>query len=306
MKCKSVKTKKNWKRSWRQRFACKECWFVWELWKWKKQQKPKDLELLESFVRDEVKYRQMTKHYKVSIQTIRRRINDLSFKKHSCDKTKPEEVILLMDTTYFWRKYWYMIFRVWFPKKKKWKNLLWYKVKYETNNKYREWYSFLCQKWRKIVGIVCDWRQWLLGGFGDIPTQMCIYHMKQIITRYLTKNPKLKQNIDLKNIAMCIWDYPRDDIELALKVWYEDNKKWLEERNEKLNYRHNKTRKAYRSIKKKLHRCYTFARHPELWIPRTNNSLEAINSHLKTKIAIHRWLKENNKDNFTNYYLYIS
>jgi len=86
---------------------------------------------------------------------------------------------------------------------------------------------------------------------------MCLYHMKQIIVRYLTKKPKLEQNKKLIEISRFIWDLEKEQIE-------------------------------------------------KLLIPSTNNSLEAINSHLKTKLKIHRWLKENKKDTFTCYYLYNS
>jgi hypothetical protein len=51
---------------------------------------------------------------------------------------------------------------------------------------------------------------------------------------------------------------------------------------------HARTHKAYRSLKNKMAYLYTFEKHPELDIPQTNNSLEAINSHLKTKTRIHR------------------
>jgi hypothetical protein len=211
-----------------------------------------------------------------------------------------------MDTTYFGRKYWYMIFRARFPKLKKGKNLLWYKVKYETNDKYREWFNFLKRKWRNIIWIVCDGRQWLLWWFGDIPTQMCIYHMRQILTRYLTRKPKLEQNKSLKVIWTCIWEYPKEDIELSLKVWYTENKERLNEKNDNWNYIHTRTRKTYRSITKKLRYCYIFKEYPVLWIPNTNNSLESINWHLKTKKWIHRWLWEENSDKFIDFYLYYS
>lgn len=196
-----------------------------------------------------------------------------------------------------------MIFRARFPKDGKWKNLLRYKIEYETNSKYREWVEFLRSKWWNILAIVCDWRQWLLWWFWWILTQMCNYHMKQIITRYLTKRTRLEANKSLKNIWMLIWEYPKEDIQLALEVWHIENKEWLNTKNEHWLYMHIKTRKAYNSIKKKLKRCYTYKEHPELNIPNTNNSLESINSHLKTKLSIHRWLSYLRKEKFTSYYL---
>lgn len=153
--------------------------------------------------------------------------------------------MLLIDITYFWRNYWYMIFKARFPDKQKWKVLLWYKVKYESNNKYKEWIIFLIEQWREITWIVCDLRHGLLKWFDWIPTQMYIYHMKSILTRYITKNPILEQNKSLKIIWECIWIYPKKDIELALQVWYEENKEWLYERNESWNIIHSRTKKAY-------------------------------------------------------------
>ena len=43
-----------------------------------------------------------------------------------------------------------------------------------------------------LHSITCDGRRGLLGGFGDIPTQMCHFHQIAIVRRYLTKNPKHK------------------------------------------------------------------------------------------------------------------
>ncbi len=123
----------------------------------------------------------------------------------------------------------------------------------------------------------------------EIFQHRCVYSIwKQITTRYLTRKPKLEQNKQLKNIAACIWDHPEEDVKLALTVWQEENKKRLDEKNENWNYVHARTRKAYNSIIKKLPYCYTFEKHPELWIPKTNNSLESINWDLKTNLSIHR------------------
>lgn len=258
------------------------------------------------YISNEVKFRQMSQMYNVTIQAVRKRFNEISFDKNYCEEIQPSEIILLMDTTYFWKEYWYMIFRAWYPKKQSWKNLLRFKVKYETNEKYREWYNYLVSKWWKILWIVCDWRQWLLWWFGGIPTQLCIHHMKQIVTRLLTKKPKLEQTKVLKQIADSIWEYPEDDVSLALNIWCSTHKKRLDEKNIKWGYVHERARKAFKSLRNKIKRCYSYAQYPELWIPRTNNSLESINSHLKSKATIHRWMKVENKQRFANYYLYTS
>lgn len=112
--------------------------------------------------------------------------------------------------------------------------------------------------------------------------------MKQIIIRLLTRKPKLEQTKKLKTIALCIGDYPEEDIKLALDERYEENKERLYEKNDNNRRRHEKARKAHASIKRKLPYCYTSHRHPDLSIPTTTNSLESINGHLKSKATIHR------------------
>lgn len=101
--------------------------------------------------------------------------------------------------------------------------------------------------------------------------------MKQIIRRLLTNNPKLSQTKDLKKIVSCIGEYPQENVEPALSVWHQDTQERLSEKNEKGRWKHERARKAYNSIKKKLSFCYIFAQYPDLHIPQTTNSLESIN-----------------------------
>lgn len=211
-----------------------------------------------------------------------------------------------MDTTYFWRKYGYMIFRIRDPVDETGKNILRYKVWYETNDKYKEWISFLQSKWFEIIGIVCDWRRWLLGWFWEIPTQMCIFHQQKVITKYITKNPKLEPNIELRDIAMHLGKLSLEWITMRLESRYIRNKNRLSEKNQNKKSVHERTLKAYKSLKNNLQYLYMFEKFSKLGLPQTNNSLEAINSHLKTKSSIHRWLSEERKHQFASYYLYIS
>lgn len=207
-----------------------------------------------------------------------------------------------MDAVYFWRKYCYVVFRSWELRK----NLLWYKVPYETNYRYKKWIEELTKRGWDIIAIVSDWRRWLLGWFWKTPTQMCIFHQKMIIRRYISKNPILEPNKELKEIGLDVWKWSRKTFERRLDDWYKRNNKWLMEKNEEWGLIHERTHKAYRSLKNNMTYLYTFEKYPKLSIPQTNNSLEAINSHLKTKTRIHRGLTEERKCKIIEYYLYIS
>jgi hypothetical protein len=209
-----------------------------------------------------------------------------------------------MDTTYCKRAYWYMIFRIRDPIKHSWRNVLRYKVDHETNNQYRAWIAFLQSKGFEIVALVLDWRQWLLWWFWSIPTQLCIIHQQRTITKYLTRKPKSEQTKELRDISFHLRKLSKDSILTRLESRHIRNKEWLYEKNIKHKYTHERAVKAYKSMKKNINYLYVFEQYPELQIPQTNNSLEAVNSHLKTKRRVHRWLREDRKQQLTNYYLY--
>lgn len=197
-----------------------------------------------------------------------------------------------MDTTYFGRKYWIMVFRSHELKK----NIYRKEVKWETIKDYKEWINLLQEQWRIIKAIVCDWKKWLLWGFWDIPVQMCIFHQKQIMRRYITKSPKLEANKELKDIAAAIWDIRKATIQEWLDDRYRKYKSFLVEKNDWWKYIHIRTRKAYRSLITNLQYIYTFSNY--IWtidIPRTTNSLESVFSHMKQKVWLHRWLKKERK-----------
>jgi len=119
-----------------------------------------------------------------------------------------------MDTTYFWRQYWIMVFRSYELKK----NVYWKEVKRETKQLYIDWIKYLKDQWWKIMAIVCDWKKGLLWGFWSIPTQMCTFHQQQIVRRYITKKPKLEANIEFKGIASMIGKIKKE----TMNIWLED------------------------------------------------------------------------------------
>ena len=92
-----------------------------------------------------------------------------------------------------------------------------------------------------------------------------------VMRRYLTKNPKLEQNKELKDISLSLWKFSFNTIKQWLDDWYKRNENWLSEKNEKWAYTHEKTQKAYRSLKNNLENLYTYEKYPELWFESTNN-----------------------------------
>jgi hypothetical protein len=76
--------------------------------------------------------------------------------------------------------------------------------------------------------------------------------------RYLTQNPRLEPNKELKEICNSIGKFRKDTI----KAWLDDrlrrNKTFLNERNVANKPIHNRTLKAYKSINRNLKYLYTY------------------------------------------------
>ena len=111
------------------------------------------------------------------------------------------------------------------------KEILNYKiVDYETDKGYYEGIMELRKSWREIKAIVCDGRRWLLTMFPMIPTQMCQFHQRQIIRRYITKTPILEPNIELNDIMKRLTRTDKWTFEIMLANWYKKYKNWLNEK----------------------------------------------------------------------------
>jgi hypothetical protein len=168
-------------------------------------------------------------------------------------------------------------------------------VNRETIQGYKDGIKTLQDQWWIIKAIVCDWKRWLLWWL-NLPVQMCLFHQKQIMRRYITMTPKLEANIELQVISWFIWDLKKSTIQERLNDRYSRHKEFLLEKNDNGNYVHTRTRKAYRSLKNNLQYLYTFSDYK--WIidiPRTTNSIESVFSHMKQKVWLHRWLRKDRK-----------
>jgi len=289
-KCKSEEIKKDWFMRWKQRYKCKCCWYVFQ-----NKTRAKKVEIVEiwnDYCFWKQTYSQLAEKYWESIKTIQKKLDEYEF---ISPIIKPREIILLMDTTYFW-EFWIMAFKDYKEKK-----IINFKiVKNENNTDYKNWVKELIEQWWIIKAIVCDWRKWLLWWFPNIPTQMCNFHQIAIIRRYITKNPILEANIELKKITELVTKTDKESFTFWLQEWYEKYKDFLWEKgiwkDWKQHYLHKRTRSAYFSLKNNLQ--YLFVRYDNIWqieIPNTTNWLEWVFGHIKAKVSLHRWLKKERK-----------
>jgi len=208
-----------------------------------------------------------------------------------------------MDTTYFGRNFGVMVF-----KSTKGQYLYWQFVKYETIAGYVNGIDYLKAQGIKIKGIVCDGRKGLFNALKEFPVQMCQFHQIAIVTRYITRNPKLQASIELKNIMHLLPQTDKESFFGALDDWHNKWEDYINERavnpqTRKGRYVHKRLRSAYKSLERNKGYLFTWYDHLTLDIPNTNNHLEGTFTDLKNKLRNHNGLSRNRKEKFINGFL---
>lgn len=138
---------------------------------------------------------------------------------------------------------------------------------------------------------------WLFRG---IPTQMCHFHMKQIIVRCITLHPELPAGIELLELVHTLTQTTEAVFEKAFTLWCIKWESFLKEKS--LNLKtgrmtptHRKLLSAKRSIERHLPYLFTYQKYPKLKIPNTTNSLDGSFTKIKNAIAVHAGLSRDIK-----------
>lgn len=204
---------------------------------------------------------------------------------------KGSELVLTADTTFFSRACGLTVFRDMRLKKIVW----WSKTTHEKAEIYQRGKEHLERHGFQIKAVVLDGRIGIREVFSGIPTQMCHFHQKQIVNRYLTTRPKLPASITLREIARTIPRSNEKALSEKLHAWFVTWEQFLKQKTAdafsgRWCYTHKRTRAAYRSLIKNLPYLYTYQKYPELHIPNTTNSLDGYFNRLKSLLNVHRGL----------------
>ena len=238
---------------------------------------------------------QLSSKYGCSVKTIQRKIDAIEVQRQT---TFPSIVNLLIDTTYFGRKFGVMVFKDSISGQ----ILLKQYVKTETNALYLSGIEEIARRGIKIQSIICDGRKGLLQLFDGIPTQMCNFHQVAIIRRYLTKKPKMQASKELWEHVLVLVKTDKESFEGGLAAWHTKWKEFLNERkvdvSGKNRYVHRRLRSAYRSLKKNLPWLFTWYDYMHLKIPNTTNAIDGHFADLKNKLRNHNGLSELRKKKF--------
>lgn len=150
-----------------------------------------------------------------------------------------------------------------------------------------------------IIAVTIDGRRGVKTMFEDrgIPVQYCQFHQLMIITRCLTKRPRIQPNIELRAIALTLAQATELAFEDKLVEWYKEHGTWLKERDPVTKrYSHERTRRAYFSLCRNLPNLFT-CQHDYLqqYCAKTNKKIANTTSPLdgrfgvwKAKLKLHR------------------
>jgi len=234
-------------------------------------------------------YSDLAKKYNKSKKWIQTKLDEVEVK--NIVKLSPQSLVVVADVTFFSRVKGLCIFRE--PNLKK--NIWWKFTLYEKVSIYQQGKEHLEKNGFKIEAIILDGKIGVRQVFSDIPVQMCHFHQKQIVLRYLTSNPKLEASIELKNITATLSNTNEELFTEELNQWHDEWQDFLKEKT--INpetgrwcYTHKRLRSAYRSLKTNLPYLFTYQKYPNLNIPNTTNSLDGYFNVLKSKLNVHRGL----------------
>lgn len=208
------------------------------------------------------------------------------------DLAKP--INLVVDATFFGREYGFLVFH-------NTERVVYFKeINTESVKYFKEGIRAIKSAGFTINSVTVDGRRGYINNIrkllGNIPIQMCLFHQKAIIRRYITDKPRSECGRELKELMhlLCKSKHQQEFID---QFYHLESKYhgFLHQRNELGQYKHQALKSAFRSINQNITYLFTYTDFKELNIPSTINHLEGLFGHLKERIKIHRGLNKNRK-----------
>ena len=210
--CGSTHTKKNGVRNGVQLYKCQDCGC-----QFRARVEVSEDELWNAYQQEKQTIKELSERFGMSVATIKRRLHDI--KREWMQPPLSGEGFVHLDVTYWGRSFGvllaldsqtgsplYMAF-----------------VKSETVKDYEDAVCSIKMRGYTIRGLIIDGKQSLFKTFSDYHIQMCQFHMKQIIRRYLTLNPKMHASRELKQLVDRLHKADEADFKSDYQDWKE---KW--------------------------------------------------------------------------------
>jgi len=175
-------------------------------------------------------------------------------------------------------------------------------IKSETNADYLNAIHSIEERGYAIKGLIIDGKKALFSMFSDYKIQMCQFHMKQIIKRYLTLNPRFKAARALKELMERLTFSKGEEFTKEYQSWKVTWSDTLDKRSilksGKSQYTHKRLRSAMHSLDFYLPYLFTYQEAECKGMPNTNNKIEGTFTDLKKNLNNHSGMSIENRKRF--------
>lgn len=210
----------------------------------------------------------------------------------------PRPINLVVDATYFGLRKdetaWGVIL---FRDAERKENLWWRYVDHECFDYYKEGRMFLESLGYVIKTVTGDGFAALPKVFEGIPFQMCLFHMRQIVIRYVTLRPKTEAGKVLLAMAKTLTRTNQEEFDRRLFSFHSKYASFMQEKtfhpNSTWSWTHEGVISAYKSLVHWREYLFTYRKHTGM--PNTTNTCDGHFSHVKDIVRIHRGLRRSFK-----------
>jgi len=247
----------------------------------------------------------LSSEYDRSIPWIRKQILDYitPVKIHN-----PREIVIVCDATFYGKKkdkLGTLVFKDIITNEV----LVWKHIDSELVKDYQQLLNTLLDLEYTIKAIIIDGKRGLYKAFKDYPIQMCHFHQRKTINRYLTRKPRLEASKTLQKIMYNLTTTNQTNFTKKLNEWYEKYKDFLDEKTinletKKETYTHPRVKSAYKSLLANLPYLFTYKNEKNITIHNTTNSIDGgVFSPLKKLLKIHNGFTKSLKIKMVDDYL---
>lgn len=242
-------------------------------------------------------YKEISIRYGVSESTVKRKIRTVE---EVWAPVIPRKAgFLLLDTTYFGRNWGVLVamdaqsgqvlYRTY--------------VKRERIKDYLECVQFIESQGFVVKGMVIDGMRGLFQAFSKYQVQMCHFHQRAILKRYLTASPKLEAGKELLALSKQLSGATEQMFMHLFEQWENTWNDFLNERNVnpltgRSHYVHKRLRSARRSLKTNMPYLFVYQLNENIGLPNTNNRLEGKFTDLKKNLNNHSGMSKENRKRF--------
>ena len=289
--CGSTHTKKNGVRKGVQLYKCRDCCY-----QFRAVDMVSEDELWNAYQQEKQTIKELSFRFGMSVATVKRRLHYI--KREWVQPPLSGSGFVHLDTTYWGRSFGVLLA----IDSSTGKPLYMAFVKSETTKDYEDAVASIKARGYTIRGLIIDGKQSLFKSFSEYHIQMCQFHMKQIVRRYLTLNPKMLASRDLKALVDKLHRILESDFKKEYQEWKDKWKDIIAHRSlhkdGKMHYTHRRLRAAMNSIDFYLPYLFTYQREDCKGLPNTNNKIEGTFTDLKKNLNNHSGLTMENRKRF--------